>query len=48
MALTRYGATLPMENETTIPNWASRDLRTGTVRAIVRELGIGKESLEQI
>ncbi|WP_420626987.1 type II toxin-antitoxin system HicA family toxin [Candidatus Poriferisodalis sp.] len=25
---------------TTIPDWGGRDLRTGTIRAIVRDLGV--------
>lgn len=30
-------------NETTIPNWGTRDLPTGTVRKILRDLGITRE-----
>jgi predicted RNA binding protein YcfA (HicA-like mRNA interferase family) len=32
---------------TTIPNWGSRDLRPGTVRAILRDLGIAREEFER-
>ena len=28
---------------TTIPNWGSRDLKTGTVSAILRDLGISRD-----
>lgn len=32
---------------TTIPNWGGRDLRVGTVRAIVRDLELDKTAFEQ-
>ncbi|MDE2978324.1 MAG: type II toxin-antitoxin system HicA family toxin [Acidobacteriota bacterium] len=32
---------------TTIPNWGSRDLRPGTVRAILRDLGINRQEFER-
>ncbi len=28
---------------TTIPDWGSKDLRVGTVRAIIRDLGISRK-----
>ncbi len=31
---------------TTIPNWGRRDLKQGTISAIVRDLGISREELE--
>ena len=32
---------------TTIPNWGSRDLRQGTVRAIIRDLGVPKREFDR-
>ena len=32
---------------TTIPNWGSRDLKVGTVAAILRDLGISREEFER-
>ena len=32
---------------TTIPNWGARDLRHGTVRAIVRDLRLGKAAFDR-
>lgn len=32
---------------TTIPNWAGRDLRLGTVRAIMRDLRIDKADFDR-
>ena len=32
---------------TTIPNWGARDLRIGTIRAIVRDLGLNKTAFDQ-
>ncbi|MCH8832312.1 MAG: type II toxin-antitoxin system HicA family toxin [Chloroflexi bacterium] len=31
---------------TTIPNWGSRDLRPGTISAILRDLGISRSEFE--
>ena len=33
---------------TTIPNWGGRDLRAGTVRAIVRDLGIDRSAFDRV
>jgi mRNA interferase HicA len=32
---------------TVVPDWGSRDLKTGTVRAAIRQLGIEWEAFEQ-
>ena len=32
---------------TTIPNWQGRDMRTGTVRAILRDLAISRDDFDQ-
>ena len=32
---------------TTIPNWGGRDLRIGTIGAILRDLGITREEFER-
>ena len=32
---------------TTIPNWGSRDLRSGTISAILRDLGISRDEFER-
>ena len=32
---------------TTIPNWGNRDLRVGTIAAILRDLGISRQEFEQ-
>ena len=32
---------------TTIPNWRGRDLKPGTVRAIIRDLGILKDEFDR-
>ncbi len=32
---------------TTIPNWGSRDLKTGTISGILRDLGISIEAFER-
>ena len=32
---------------TTIPNWGSRDLRAGTLAAILRDLGISRQEFER-
>ncbi|MYB50057.1 MAG: type II toxin-antitoxin system HicA family toxin [Dehalococcoidia bacterium] len=32
---------------TTIPNWRGRDLRAGTVRGVVRELGLAKDEFDR-
>lgn len=32
---------------TTIPNWGGRDLRSGTVRAIVRDLHLDKSTFDR-
>ena len=32
---------------TTIPNWGGRDLRSGTVRAIVRDLHLDKSAFDR-
>jgi len=31
-----------------VPNWGSRDLATGTIRAIIRDLGISREEFGPI
>ena len=33
---------------TTVPDWGAKDLAPGTVRAIIRELGIRREDFGQI
>lgn len=33
---------------TTIPNWGGRDLRTGTIRVILRDLGLDRPTFERI
>ena len=37
---------IPNHARTTIPNWRSRDLKPGTVRAILRDLGISRNEFE--
>ena len=32
---------------TTIPNWGARDLKVGTIGAILRDLGISREHFER-
>ena len=32
---------------TTIPNWGGKDLRTGTIRAILRDLRVNVRTFEQ-
>jgi predicted RNA binding protein YcfA (HicA-like mRNA interferase family) len=32
---------------TTVPNWGGKDLRTGTLRAILRDLGVDLVAFEQ-
>ncbi|MCY3921653.1 MAG: type II toxin-antitoxin system HicA family toxin [Chloroflexi bacterium] len=32
---------------TTIPNWGGRDLRTGTVRAIIRDLRVDRNTFDR-
>ncbi len=32
---------------TSIPNWGGRDLKIGTIRAILRDLGISRDEFEQ-
>ncbi len=32
---------------TTVPNWGGRDLRTGTIRGILRDLGVDRRVFEQ-
>ena len=32
---------------TTIPNWQGRDMRIGTIRAILRDLDISKEDFDK-
>ena len=32
---------------TTIPNWGRRDLKPGTISAIIRDLGISRQELER-
>ena len=34
-------------NRTTIPNWGGRDLRLGTIRAIMRDLELDKAAFDQ-
>ncbi len=34
-------------SRTTIPNWGSRDLRIGTVRAILRDLGVSRDDFNR-
>ena len=36
-----------MGGRTTIPNWGGRDLRTGTIRAIVRDLRVDTSAFDQ-
>lgn len=31
---------------TSIPNWRGRDLKPGTIRAIIRDLGISKDDFD--
>ncbi|MCI0785163.1 MAG: type II toxin-antitoxin system HicA family toxin [Chloroflexi bacterium] len=33
---------------TTIPNWGSRDLKAGTLAAILRDLGISRQEFERL
>ncbi|MDE2788069.1 MAG: type II toxin-antitoxin system HicA family toxin [Chloroflexota bacterium] len=33
---------------TTIPNWGSRDLRPGTIGAILHDLGISRDDFERV
>jgi predicted RNA binding protein YcfA (HicA-like mRNA interferase family) len=37
---------LSTHNRTTVPNWGHRDLKPGTVRGIVRDLGIAKKDFD--
>ncbi|MDE2803298.1 MAG: type II toxin-antitoxin system HicA family toxin [Chloroflexota bacterium] len=34
-------------DETTIPNWGSKDLPIGTIRKILRDLGITREAFNE-
>ncbi|MCY4528452.1 MAG: type II toxin-antitoxin system HicA family toxin [Chloroflexi bacterium] len=34
-------------NRSTIPNWRGRDLKPGTLRAIIRDLGISKDEFDR-
>jgi predicted RNA binding protein YcfA (HicA-like mRNA interferase family) len=36
------------ENVTSIPDWGARDLTPGTVRAVIRELGITRQEFGPI
>jgi hypothetical protein len=36
------------EKVTTIPDWHSKDLAPGTVRAVIRELGLSREEFGPI
>ena len=38
---------LKTRSRTTVPNWRGRDLRVGTVRAIIRDLGIDKSDFDR-
>jgi predicted RNA binding protein YcfA (HicA-like mRNA interferase family) len=38
---------LPIYARTTIPNWGRRDLKTGTIRAILRDLQITRDEFER-
>ena len=42
-----HGDELPDAAKTTIPNWGSKDLRAGTVRPILRDLGIDKSAFHR-
>ena len=33
---------------TSIPNWRGRDLKPGTIRAILRDLGIPKDEFDRV
>jgi predicted RNA binding protein YcfA (HicA-like mRNA interferase family) len=35
------------DGRTTIPNWGKRELRTGTVRAILRDLGVTRQEFDR-
>jgi mRNA interferase HicA len=35
-----------MQNVTSLPDWGSRDLKLGTIRAAVRQLGIDWDAFE--
>lgn len=39
---------LTTRSRTTIPNWRSRDLRVGTVRAIMRDLDIDRGDFDRV
>jgi mRNA interferase HicA len=32
---------------TTVPDWGSRDLKEGTIKAILRQLGIDRDAFER-
>ncbi|MBI2855934.1 MAG: type II toxin-antitoxin system HicA family toxin [Chloroflexi bacterium] len=38
---------LSSHRRTTIPNWGSRDLRPGTIKAVLRDMGIDRETFEK-
>ena len=35
------------DRSTSIPNWRAKDLRPGTISAILRDLGISRRDFEQ-
>ena len=35
------------KSTTAIPNWRGRDLKPGTVRAVIRDLGISKDEFDR-
>ena len=35
------------DETTAIPNWRGRDLKTGTIRKILRDLDIGRDAFER-
>ncbi|MBU0512891.1 MAG: type II toxin-antitoxin system HicA family toxin [Chloroflexi bacterium] len=37
-----------LDHYTTIPNWGSRDIKTGTLRRILRDLGISRREFGPI
>jgi len=38
---------LSTRGRTTIPNWGSKDLKTGTVATILKDLGISREQFDK-
>ena len=42
-----FWVNLANDEETTIPNWGNKDLKPGTIAAILRDLGIDRGDFDQ-